>query len=136
MKPSDKPHDRPTVTEVAERLRAYRALPGRYVGGCVHIVTDDPNYEQHHADWCLEHAEEWGRDWGDGGYLPEDLEIATLIAALTTTQRRKLAQLNTYPDMMRDYTPTSLSRSLSPTHSEAAQPSKASPEAHTPEDAN
>lgn len=99
MRANDKPADRPTVPEVAAKLIEYRKLPHRYTGGCVHICVDDPNFEQHHADWCVENAEKWAREWGGLKHLAADIEIARLVAALTTSQRRRLAALNTYPDM-------------------------------------
>jgi hypothetical protein len=81
--------DQPTVHHVAEKLRAYRMIDGNYVGGVVHIVVDDGNVEQAHADWCLDQA----RANGD----PADVDIATLITDLSDAQRRELADLDTYP---------------------------------------
>jgi hypothetical protein len=81
--------DQPTVPHVAEKLHAYRMTEGNYVGGVVHIVVDDGNVEQAHADWCLDQA----RANGD----PADIEIATLVAALSDAERRELADLDTYP---------------------------------------
>jgi hypothetical protein len=112
----DKPRDRPTVPEAAEKLREYRKLPNRYTGGVVHICVDDPNYAQSHADYCVTSAPTYATEEA-ASYLsgpahlrsfaveptPElvaaDIEIAGLIAALTVTQRRKLSTINTYPDL-------------------------------------
>lgn len=46
--------------------------------------------------WCLENAERWHNEWQPDEHLAADIEIATLIAALTSTQRKKLAAINTY----------------------------------------
>jgi hypothetical protein len=81
--------DQPTVSHVAEKLHAYRMIEDNYVGGVVHIVVDDGNVEQAHADWCLDQANANGN--------PIDIEIATLVAALSDAERRELADLDTYP---------------------------------------
>jgi hypothetical protein len=92
----DKPRNRPTVPEVAEALRAYYRLPDRGVGGAVHIVIDDGNITQGSADWCAEHAREWGEQWARDRYIDEDVRIAEMVAALTNTQRSRLARMNFY----------------------------------------
>lgn len=82
---------RPTVPEAIEALDAYRALGGiRELGGAVHIIVDDGNCKQSHADWCVENCDDWNRDWGGGVHLEEDRAIARMLAAMTFTQRRKV----------------------------------------------
>ncbi len=91
--------DRPTVPEAVNALRAYHALPGRENGGAVHIVTEDGNVAQHFADWCVENAPKWGTEWGDGGFIEDDLRIAEMLAAMSATQRSKLyAEGSFYPE--------------------------------------
>jgi hypothetical protein len=82
--------DKPILPDVAAKLREYRKREGCYVGGGVHIVVDDNNYEQHHAYWCLKRAQDEGDE--------HDIEIATLINAMSNRQRRRLFALDTYPD--------------------------------------
>lgn len=83
---------RPTVPEAAEALRAYYRLPDRGNGGAVHIITEDGNCEQKHADWCANEAHDWHlRTLGQSDdYADEDVRIARMLAAMTRTQRRKL----------------------------------------------
>lgn len=70
---------------------AYYRLPGRENGGVVHIITEDGNAKQSHADSCVEEARQHGTS--------EDVEIAELLAAMSLTQRRKLyTQFDFYPD--------------------------------------
>jgi hypothetical protein len=93
----DKTSDRPTVPEVAALLRDYYRLPGRGVGGAVHIVVDDGNCDQRSADFCAEHAERWAREWSDAPeYVDLDVKIARMLAEMTGTQRRRLAAMNFY----------------------------------------
>lgn len=74
--------NKPTVPQAVEALTAYYRIPGRDNGGVVHIITEDGNAKQEHADSCVEHARQHGTQ--------EDLEIAELLAAMSRTQRRKL----------------------------------------------
>lgn len=98
---SSRESSRPQVPDVARELREYRKLPDRMTGGpYLHIIVDDPNYEQHWADGAVEAAQgavERGDDHAD-----RDLALTTMIAALTDTQRRKLGDINTYPDLTTD----------------------------------
>lgn len=85
-----KPSSALTVPEVIPFLRDYYALPGNSQGGYVHILTEDDNFEQHFADWCLREAEEHGNK--------ADVRIASLLARLSSTQRRKLSRMSFYPE--------------------------------------
>lgn len=77
------------VPEVAEKLRAYYASNDeRSQGGFVHIVLEDSNTEQKHADWCLQEAEQHGDAF--------DVEIAQLLAGMSRTQRKKLSAMSHY----------------------------------------
>ena len=79
-----------TVPEAAEHLRQYYALPGNSQGGVVHIITEDGNVAQSDADWCLKRAVEGGDQ--------ADLNVATMLASMTRTQRKKLSKMSFYPD--------------------------------------
>lgn len=81
---------KPTVPEAAEALREYYRLPHRGMGGCVHIIIEDTNCSQKDADYCASNARHWGENWA-GGFLEEDQRIADMLAAMSTTQRRKLS---------------------------------------------
>lgn len=37
-------------------VAAFYELPGNCVGGCLHIVLDDGNLEDHHVRWCRDEA--------------------------------------------------------------------------------
>lgn len=78
------------VAHAASALRLYYTLPGRENGGAVHIITEDGNVEQEHADWCVENAPKWAHEFGGDAYLARDLLIARLLAALTDQQRKTL----------------------------------------------
>lgn len=79
-------------------LEIYRLLPARSLGGCVHIVVDDPNPEQHHADYCVEVALTSGWDGDDLGrgrreeLYPADLLMAQTIAALSPGERTRIQE--------------------------------------------
>jgi hypothetical protein len=93
----DKAPDRPTVPEVAAMLRDYYRLPGRGVGGAVHIVVDDGNCDQGSADYCARHAAEWAREWsGSPEHADLDVRLARMLAQMTGTQRRRLAAMDFY----------------------------------------
>lgn len=94
----DKPADRPTVPQAAEALRLYYRLPGRANGGAVHIITEDGNIGQGHADWCLENARLWAERWsGAPTFTLFDVAISGMLAAMTSTQRRRLSRMSFYP---------------------------------------
>jgi hypothetical protein len=50
-----------TKSELIRRLdvlvKAIYETPAGGCGCCLHIVLDDGNWERHHVEWCLEHAE-------------------------------------------------------------------------------
>lgn len=63
-------------------LGEIRARPGGAVGCCAHIVTDDGNVSDDHAEWCLQRAVD--SDHADCVALCE------LLQQMSPTQRRKL----------------------------------------------
>jgi hypothetical protein len=89
--------ERPTVPEMLPLVNAYYRMPGCGAGGAVHVMLEDLNIEQSHADWCVENAEGWGQSWGarDGG--PHHLAVARLLRRASRTQRGKLATVHEYP---------------------------------------
>jgi len=83
--------EKPTVPEVLPLLREYYLE--NPTGGAVHIITDDGNTEQGHADWCVE----WAASREFCPYCdhpgPHHLAIAKLLQRCSGTQRGKLARL-------------------------------------------
>lgn len=82
-------HERPTIAQVLPLLRAYYAMPGNGVGGSLHLVLEDPNYEDHHVLACYETA--MMHDDSAGALL------ALVLLAMSKTQRRKLGGMSHYP---------------------------------------
>lgn len=69
-----------TINDVIPLVAAvYR---GHDAGCCLHIVTDDDNYEQGNADFCLEQALESNH--------PACIAAAKALVQLSDTQRHKL----------------------------------------------
>lgn len=76
----DKPRNRPSVPDVFPILRE---IYGRHCAGCCcHIVTDDGNYEQEHADWCLQYAREKQHT--------DCIAALEMLVQMTDTQRRQV----------------------------------------------
>lgn len=74
---------KPTIPQV---LPLVRALYARHCAGCcLHILLDDGNVEDAHADFCIDYA------MGEGH--AECLRLAQLLRAMSKTQRRKLSAL-------------------------------------------
>jgi hypothetical protein len=76
------PPAKPTVPEVLPLVEAFYGIPGNGVGGSLHIVLDDDNYEQHHIEWCVTYAEAHRDTRGAA--------LARILAAMSPTQRHKL----------------------------------------------
>jgi len=47
--------DRPKVPDLVPLILAVRSRPGGAVGCCLHVITDDPNYDC--ARWVLENLD-------------------------------------------------------------------------------
>lgn len=75
---------KPTVPEVLPRARDYVARPGNEMGGRLHIVLEDGNYEDRHVKFCHDQCVL------DGDHEGEFL--CDLLLAMSRTQRRKLAR--------------------------------------------
>jgi hypothetical protein len=82
----DFPHDRPTIPDVVPLLLKFYKHEENSSGGPLHIVLDDGNIATHHVTWCAEQARREGNSEGE--------EIATLMAQMTLTQRRKLYRMS------------------------------------------
>lgn len=92
----DKPRSRPSVAELQPLINAYYQFPGCGVGGDLHIVLDDRNWADHHIQWCIEHAGEWGDREPEGARL-----LGRLLLLTTRTQRRRLGSGYAGPPMDR-----------------------------------
>lgn len=80
------PHrSKPTIPEVLERFRAYRALPGNGAWGSLHIVLEDYNIDDDSVRFCIEVA---AREHDTEGQF-----LASLLLRMSKTQRRRLACL-------------------------------------------
>lgn len=65
-----------------DALPLARAVYDRHcVGCCAHIILDDGNYEQAHADWCLETVDTTHSDC---------VALCEMLARMSDTQRLKL----------------------------------------------
>lgn len=71
---------KPTVPEVAPLARAVYAR--HCCGCCAHIVLDDGNLEQGHAEFCLEQARELGH--------ADCITLCEALVRMSPTQRKKL----------------------------------------------
>lgn len=81
--------ERPSVPEIAEKIREYYTRPGNSVGGSLHVVLDDGNLQPSHIEYCLKYAVESGDS--------EGAELARALLQMTPTQRRVLSAMNFYP---------------------------------------
>jgi len=78
-----KPTNTLSVSEVADRFRAYREANPTW--GSLHIVLDDGNVRDKHVKACIESALEKGDTEGH--------ELACLLLGMSTTQRQKLRRI-------------------------------------------
>lgn len=74
---------KPTIPEILPAIRAYYAKPGNSNGGNLHIVLEDPNYEDDHVRFCIARAQD--DEDADGA------AIAKKLLLMSKTQRKKLA---------------------------------------------
>lgn len=82
-----------TVPEVIEDFRRYVSqpdqpdvTPGLFFssGGSLHIVLDDYNVDDHHVQFCIDHA----TSRGDG----EGRRLGEVLLSMTKTQRLEIAK--------------------------------------------
>lgn len=81
--------DKPTVPEVMPLIREYYTKPANGCGGNLHIILEDPNFEDCHVQFCLKEAEK--EEDEDGA------RIARLMLRMSKTQRKKLYRNHDYP---------------------------------------
>lgn len=74
--------DKPTVPEVRPLVKALFASEHGSVGGCLHIVLDDGNVQDHDVQFCLDYAKEQG--------CQQCMELAAILLKMSRTQRLKL----------------------------------------------
>ncbi len=74
---------KPTVPEVLPLVQALYASEHGACGGCLHIVLDDTNIEDHHVQYCVDYARE--------RHCQGCLALAETLLRMSQTQRKKLA---------------------------------------------
>lgn len=70
---------KPTLPQVRPLVRAFRALPGNIVGGELHCVLDDHNYERRHIRSCIASASQPVARW-----------LGEVLLRLSNSQRRRM----------------------------------------------
>lgn len=84
----DKPRQRPSVAELQPLVDAYYQFPNCGVGGHLHAVVDDGNWEDIHIQSVIDTAEHYDER------RPREWECARALARLliltTRTQRRRI----------------------------------------------
>lgn len=71
---------KPTLLEVRPLTRAYYKLPGNSVGGELHVVLDDGNYERRFVKACIARATKVESRW-----------LGHVLLMLSNSQRRRRA---------------------------------------------
>lgn len=74
--------DKPAIPEIISLLTEWYSRPGNGVGGIFHVILDDGNFEPCFAKSAVEDSHQL-KD-------PLAIEIAEMLAQMTSTQRRKL----------------------------------------------
>lgn len=77
---------KPTIPQVLPFVKAWYARPGNGCGGMFHVILEDGNNEQHWADKALLDAQASGD--------MEAVLLASLLVAMSPTQRLKLSRMN------------------------------------------
>lgn len=78
----DFPRDRPRVPDVVPLIRGIYERPGGAVGCCLHVLTDDANYDC--ARWCMGYAAE-------RGHL-DCFAAAEMLSRMTPSQVRRVCR--------------------------------------------
>lgn len=76
---------KPTIPEVVPLVREFKSRPGNNIGGSLHIVLEDGNFEACHTECCLERAKE------RGDYAA--VALARILLQMSKTQRKKLSAM-------------------------------------------
>ena len=53
---------------------------------CLHVMMDDPNYENDTAAFCLE--------WAEKSEHPDCIKLARMLVSASVTQRKKISRLS------------------------------------------
>lgn len=81
----DKPAHHPRVPEVQRLIDAYYQFEQCAVGGDLHIVLNDRNWDDSTIQWCMDHAGEYGDREPECAKL-----LGRLLLLITKTQRGRL----------------------------------------------
>jgi hypothetical protein len=87
----DKPADRPKVPEVLKAANAFLADPRHIVGGALHMVLEDGNWQDGHIEYCRKKAVEWCHCRRKP--CQAAIDLCDQLLALTGTQRRRIAAM-------------------------------------------
>lgn len=77
------PKAKHSVPVVVDMVRAYYQKPGNLAGGCLHLVTEEPNYDDDSVRSCIE----WAQQTGD----KEGERLARILLECSRSQRRRIA---------------------------------------------
>ena len=78
--------ERPTISDVLPKIRAYYAKPNNLSGGSLHIVLDDGNVRDCDVRYCVEFAQK--RCDSDGVSLAETLLLMSRAQRFKLSRRR------------------------------------------------
>lgn len=79
---------KPTVRQVLPAVNAFMRLPGNEVGGNLHIVLYQPNFDDASVQFC--------RIWADVVGDSAGVALAQVLLRMSRTQRSKLNALRSY----------------------------------------
>jgi hypothetical protein len=72
---------KPTLPEVRPLVAAYYQLPGNGVGGALHVVLEDANWQRSHVRSCMINAPDHDQ---------ATLALGRVMLKMSNSQRRKL----------------------------------------------
>jgi len=72
---------------------------GVFLGGPLHIITDDNNIESEHIDWCIENAYVSWRRWSDE-VADKGVEVARAMLGLDMDDREWVVSGDQYRSYM------------------------------------
>jgi hypothetical protein len=82
--------NKPTEEFLKLMVTAFYELPGNTCGGCLHIVLDDGNLEDHHVQWCKEYATKENDT--------DAMFMADVLLLYTEEEREKILSYGDFPD--------------------------------------
>lgn len=74
---------KPTIPQVLPLVKYYYSLPGHAVGGSLHLVLSEPNYESSSVQYCFERAKDKNDFWG--------MVLAKVLLKMSPSQRSRIA---------------------------------------------